>query len=449
MRIYILTFICLLILSFPLTGQEDMTLEKAISIGLEENFNIKIADEQIRIADANNTWARAGRGVVVDLNGTFSLAYVDDNNPASFINIPFLSGSLGGSIDANWLVLSGGRVAVAKDQFGLAVHQQELLKSVDSQTLIRDIIQAYYNVLFQQERKLVLEETLSLSKSRLAYEEVRKEFGSSNSFNLVQFEDAVLSDSTNYISQSQLVTTSKKNLNALLTIPFDLEYEFPERLQVNIEELDEVALEELLLEASPTLRTLQLASELQLLNRRLEESLRKPTLSLNATIGLTENYFQFLESDLSRGLTTDGILSNRFNIGVGANFNLNLIDGGVSKGNIENAKLQEGIAELDILEATVQLKNQLSTLVLQYNNEKELLAIASDRLQVTKQNLEMAEERFKLAQINSLDYRSVQSQYINNAFALVNSMFNLAITKSEIDWLVGVFYDSGGKANVK
>ncbi len=442
MRHYILTFISLLMLSNPIFGQEDMTLEKAISIGLEENFNIKIADEQIRVADANNTWARAGRGIVVDLNGAFSLGFINDNNPASFINKPFLNGSLGGSLDANWLVLSGGRVAVAKDQFGLAVHQQELLKSVESQTLIRDIIQAYYNVLFQQERKQVLEETLSLSKSRLEYEEVRKEFGVSNSFNLVQFEDAVLSDSTNYISQSQLVTTSKKNLNTLLTIPFDMEFDFPERLQVNVEELDETALEQLLLEDSPTLRTLQLASELQLLNRRLEESLRKPTLSLNASIGLAENYFQFLEEDVTRGITTDGIFSNRLNIGLGANFNWNLIDGGVSKANIENAKIQEGIAELDILQATVQLKNQLSTLVLQYNNDKELLSIASERLQVTKQNLEMAEERFKLAQINSLDYRSVQAQYINNAFALVNSMFNLAITKSEIDWLVGLYVNS-------
>ncbi len=434
-------FVLFSIASINVLAQEVMTLEKAISIGLEENFNIKIADEQIRVADASNTWARAGRGVVVDLNGNFSLSVIDDNNPASFINRPFLSGSLGGSLDASWLVLNGGRVGVTKDQLDLAVHQQELLRSTESQTLIRDIIQAYYGVLFQQERQLVLEETLSLSQARLAYEEVRKEFGTSNSFNLVQFEDAVLSDSTNYISQSQLVEISKKNMNTLLTLPFDVDFEYPEKLQVNLEELDEEALENMLLEDSPTLRTLQIASELQLLNRRLEESVRKPSLALTASLGLAENYFQFLEEDIARGITTEGFFSNRISLGVGANFNWNLIDGGVSKSNIQNAKVQEEVAQLDILQATVQLKNQLSTLMLQYNNEKELLSIASDQLQVTKRNLEMAEERFKLAQINSLDYRTVQTQYINNAFFLVNSLFNLAITKSEIDWLVGVFVE--------
>jgi len=441
MRINILSFVCFLSLTSPLFGQDNMTLEKAISIGIEENFNIKIADEQIRIAEVSNTWGRAGRGVIVDLNGTLSMSYVDDNNPASFISMPFLSGSLGGTIDANWTVLSGGRVAVAKDQLDLAVHQEELLKSVDSQTLIRDIIQTYYDVLFQQERQLVLEETLSLSKERLAYEEVRKEYGSSNSFNLIQFEDAVLSDSTNYITQAQLVVVSKKNLNTLLTLPFDMEYEFPERLQVALQELDEVALEEMLIEDSPTLRTLYLASDLQMLNRRLTESMRKPVLTLTASVGFAENYFQFLEGDATRGITTDGIFSNRLNVGVGANFNWNLIDGGVSRADIENAKIQEGISDLDILDATVQLKNQLATLILQYNNEKELLTISSERLAVTRRSLEMAEERFKLAQINSVDYRAVQSQYISNAFALVNSMFNLAITKSEIDWLIGIYVD--------
>ena len=74
-----------------------------------------------------------------------------------------------------------------------------------------------------------------------------------------------------------------------------------------------------------------------------------------------------------------------------------------------------------------------------YNGERELLALSSDRLAVTKRNLEMAEERFKLGQINSLDYRTVQTQYISNALDLVNNMFNLEIVKSEIDWLVGVY----------
>ena len=231
---------------------------------------------------------------------------------------------------------------------------------------------------------MVLADILSLSNSRLDYEEVRKDFGVSNSFNLIQFEDAVLSDSTNYISQEQAVTVAKKELNNLLNIPFEFDYDFPERLEVVSEELDEEALEALLMEQSPTLKTLYLASELQVLNRRLEESFKKPTLSLNASLGAAENYFQFLQGDPLLGIGTDGIFSNRLNFGVGANLNWQLLDGGVRKANIANAEAQGKIAQLDVLEATVQLNNQLDILILRYNGERELLALSSDRLAVNK-----------------------------------------------------------------
>lgn len=422
-------------------SQETMTLEKAISIGLNENFNLKIAEENIRIAENNNSWSRAGRGMVVDLNGLFSLTLVNDNNPASFINKPFLSGSLGGSLDANWQVLSGGRIAITKDQFGQVVEQQNLLRSTEFQSLVKNVVQGYYNVLLQQERLAVFQDILALSRRRLNYEGVKQEFGTSNSFALIQFEDAVIADSTNLIRQQQAVELAKKAMNAILTIPFDDDYEYSERMEVLVEELNEDAMESKLLEDSPTMKTLLLASELQLLNRKLEETFRKPSLSLNATLGFAENYFQFLEAVPNLSIGTEGQLSNRMNIGVGANLNWNLLDGGLRKANIESAKMQEEIAQLDILEATIQLKNQLSNFILQYNNEKELLKMASDRLIVTRRNLEMAEERFKLGQLNSIDYRAVQTQFVSNSFDLVNSMYILAVTKSEIDWLIGVYAD--------
>lgn len=65
--------------------------------------------------------------------------------------------------------------------------------------------------------------------------------------------------------------------------------------------------------------------------------------------------------------------------------------------------------------------------------------LTGDQLSLAKRNLEMSEERFKLGQITSLDYRSIQVQYLNVAFARVNAMFDLINTKTEIDWLVGVF----------
>jgi len=420
-------------------AQDSMSLEKAISLGLEKNFQIKIDDTNVQIAENNNTWGRAGRGVTVDLNGTANMSMTNDNNPASFLNGSYFVAGLGGSVDANWLVLSGGRIRVAKDQLDLRVEQQKQLQSVSAHNVIRDIIQSYYEVLLQQERLTVVEDLISLSQERLAYEESKKEFGASNSFNLLQFHDAVLSDSVNIVSQINQINIAKRRLYNLLSINADQNYLFPERLSVKVEDIDLDELSVLLEEESPTIRSLMILEELNQLNTQLEQAARKPTLSINATAGLSEGYFKFFGDNPQTGEPLKGQFSNRMNIAVGANLNWNLTDGGVRSANIENAKINEDISQLEIIEAKLQLTNQLHILAQNYEDQKVLLLLADQQISLSERNLMISEERFKLGQISSIDYRAIQSQYLNTAFNKVNAIYNLLISKSEIDWLVGVF----------
>ncbi len=438
-RLSLLILLLLAGMSLKMTAQEDMSLEKAISLGLEKNFQIKIDESNVRIAENNNTWGRAGRGVSVDLNGSATLSMTNDNNPASFLNGSYFVAGLGGSVDANWLVLSGGRVRIAKDQLDLFVEQQKQLQSVSAHNVIRDIIQAYYAVLLQQERLIVVEDLISLSKDRLAYEESKKEFGASNSFNLLQFQNAVLSDSVNIVSQHNQIDIAKRRLYSLLSISADENYQFSERLSVQVEDIDLEQLSLTLEEESPSIRSLMILEELNKLNTQLEQAARKPTLSINATAGLSEGYFKFFGDNPQTGAPLKGQFSNRMNIGLGANLNWNLTDGGVRSANIENAKINEEINQLDIMDARLQLTNQLHILAQNYKDQKDLLLLSEQQISLSEKNLAISEERFKLGQISSIDFRAIQTQYLNTAFNKVNAIFNLLISKSEIDWLVGVF----------
>jgi len=422
-----------------LCGQETMTLEKAISIGLEKNLQIKIDEANIRIAENNNTWARAGKGPVVDLNGTFTTNFANDNNQLSFTSGKSIISNLGGSLDASWLLLSGGRVGIQKDQLDLLVSQQSQLQSLNAHNVARDVIQAYYNVLLQQEQQLVLQDVFEVSKDRLKYEAVKKEFGASNSFNMIQFENAVLTDSVNLVNQQNQIDIAKRNLNLLLTIPSDQVFNFPENLYVELEELDRVKLVQILEEKNPSLKSLSIISELNALNASIEETAAKPTLSVFAGLGISESYFKLFGDNPVTGIAFEDAFANRIGLNIGANFNWNIYNGGVIDANVENAKIQQDINELDIMQMKLNFNNQLDILIQNYNNQKEILILTDSQLIIADRNLLMAEERFKLGQITSLDYRAIQNQYLNVAFAKVSAIYNIIITKSEIDWLVGVF----------
>lgn len=433
------TFIVFLLSTAMAWSQESMTLPKAIAIGLENNFAIKISEKNIEIAENNNSWARAGKNPTLDLNGTLSNSYTDDNNPASFLQGSFYNGSLGATLDAQWLVLNGGRVRILKNQFESLADQERLRRDQQIHDLLRNIATQYYQVILQEERLEALDAIFQLSKDRFAYEQTKKEYGASNSYNLIQFRNNVVSDSTNLMNQEIQIEIIKRNFYQLLDMVDLVEYDFDEKLSTVPEEMDREALKKILTEENYTLKTLVILQGLSQLNTQLEEAARKPTLALTGSLGLAENGFKLFADNPNTGDPFEFLLSNRFNARIGANFNWNLYDGGVSKTNIKNAKIQEEINQLSYLEATAELESQLDILLSNYNNQKQLLKLSETQLELAEENLMMTEERLKAGQLTSLDYRNVQNQLLNANFNRVNAIYQLILTKIDIDYLVGSF----------
>ena len=426
---------------FLLLAQEEMTLQKAIAIGLENNYNIKIADTSIAIAENNDSWAVAGSGITLDLNGNFTNNLINNRNPASFIQGGFYSGALGAALDANWVVINGGRVAVSKDLLEAAVDQQKLNKLAGIQDLLRDICQSYYAVIFEQEQEGVLLSILATSRDRLTYEETRKEFGSSNSFNLLQFENAIVADSINVISQRQAIDIAKRQLYSILNLSGPQAYSYTEMLSVYNEAINAEALKRSLSEENYTLKSLAMIAEVNQLNTQLSKSNRRPTLTLNGNLGITENAFKIFQDNPNTGDPFPTQLGNQVNFTVNAFFNWRLYDGGANKINVHNAQLQEEIDKLSFLQATALLNDQLDILIANYNNQRNILELTGQQVALAQRNIELTEERFKAGQVSSLDFRSVQNQFLQAASARLNAIYALVLTKIEIDYLVGVFVE--------
>ncbi len=422
-----------------ISAQESMTLPKALSIALENNLDIKIADTNILIAESNNTWAQAGKTPTVSLNGYFNNNIVNNNNPASFLQGAYYAGTLGGSADANWVVYAGGRFEVAKDQLELLVRQEELNKDVNTHDLLRNVYQQYYNVLFQQQRLEVLRESYSLSQSKLRYEQVKKEYGTSNSLNIIQFENALATDSINIVTQSLQVNTAKQTLYSTLLVPLTSDYVYAEVLSVTDEAINAEKLQDALSEDNYTLKSLYILSDLNALNTRLAQAQRKPIVSLNGSLGIAESGFKIFDDNPMTGDPFEIVFGNQITGGINAAVTWDLYDGGVRKTAIETAQLEEEIAKLSVEQAAANLINQLDILIANYQSQRQLLRLTDDQIRLAEENLSMLDERFKGGLVTSLDYRTVQLQYLNAAFAKVNAIYNLILTKSEIDYLVGKF----------
>jgi len=435
-HIFTILFLILASLSF---GQTNLSLEEAIKVAIENNFNLDISDKQIEIAQNNDSWARAGRAPIIDLVGGINNNLVNDQNPASFLQGTYFAGAANVGVNVQWLAYGGGRVKILKSQLEKLVSQEALNKENNVHLLIRDVIQAYRLVQFQEARSFLLQENLKLSKDQLEYEETKRAFGASNSYNITQFEVAYLTDSISWVNQINLIETAKRQLNIVLNNPEYEAFEVTKNFSVSLESLDKEKLHDILNEENYTLKTITTLQELNAINTRLEQSFDKPSVNISAGIGFTENAFKFFADNPNTGLPFELQFANRTNYNVGANASWNLYDGGLQSSNIQNARVQEEITALSFLEAKASLNNQLDLLIENYNSQKDLIALNDEQVKLAEINLEMTQERFKNGQLTSLDFRNVQNQLLLALFNKANSIYDFIVTKSEIDFLVGKY----------
>jgi outer membrane protein TolC len=437
-KIIVLFFSVLTVFSETLAGQQPLTLQQAIADGLKNRHNIQISEKQIEIAEISNSWARAGKYPTISADVNMGNTVTQENNQASFLRGQFYVGSLTPSLNLNWTLYNGGLTGATKENLEVNVALQKQLATNTVQQTIQEIHQAYYSVLLQESRLNTLQQVKNLSKDRLDYEKTRKTFGVSNTFSLIQFEDGYLADSAAYVVQNNQVIVARRNLFQAMNVQVVGDYyELTDPLEIIASDMDRDELENQLLDNNPDLNILAINQRLAAINTKVEQSINKPVISFNSGLSGSYTAFKVFADDPSTGEPFATRTGDTYRLTANISATYNLWDGGLRKQNIENARLQQEIAALDILEASAALKTQLNILVDNYNNQLAQLNILDAQLSNATLNLEISEERLKSGQINSLDYRAVQNTYTNVAFSRINAIYNLLSIRADIAYLVG------------
>ncbi|MDP4711087.1 MAG: TolC family protein [Saprospiraceae bacterium] len=421
-------------------AQEALGLADAIAVALEQNYQIRIADKNIEIADRNNDWAVAGRFPSLDALLGFNNGYTNINNPASFLpELTSVSTAAIPGVEASMILFDGFRVQLSKQQLEQAARLSRGNANLAVEQVIQGVIAAYYAVLIQQEQMRVLEEVLTLSKDRIAYQETRQEFGQAGSFELLQSRDAYLSDSTNWLLQRNNLDAALRNLNLSMGLrDTEKAYVLTDRLDFSPADYMLEDLEARMLAANLTLQNLAISQELAGINTRLQESSKSATISARA--GLTYNWSLSAGTGTLRTgetLSLDALTANTLNGFINVGASINLFDGGVRNRRIENARVEEQIAQFNLEDTRLRLHTRLRNTHAAYNNQKALLELSNRLLENARENLRIAEERLKGGQINSFDYRTIQLGYISAAQSRLNALYNLKNTETELLGLVG------------
>ncbi|TVR81514.1 MAG: TolC family protein [Chitinophagaceae bacterium] len=430
-------FFCFLLFIISPVNQifaaESLSLDLAIQQALERNFDIIISDMEVDIAENNNRLGNAGFYPDLDLLINQRNQFVNADNPASFLNGEYRNiGAIAGA-ELNWTIFNGFRAHISKSRLSLLEEQSRGFLTVVVENTIQGVIMSYFQSWIEKEKMNVLESLTELSKDRLEYVEYQRSVGSASSFDVLQLNNNFIQDSTNLARQKIIYNRSLRNLKRLIRADEEIDLELTDEPSVRDEGFERDPLYAMLLSNNSNIRNQFVQLEIYKKNTSLQRTNRYPRLSMNTGTSYNLNEFKLEDNPSTTGRTFE------YYINFGLSFNL--FSGGNISREIQNAKINELIAETSYQEIEESVKFEFFNAFDNYEMLNEVTGLLELNKNNTERLLSLAEDRFNEGSINIFEYRTIQLDYLNAVVQYYETMLDLKSAEVELLRLTGGIID--------
>jgi len=408
---------------FTLQAQQPLSLADAIERALENNYSIEVARNDQQVAEIQNHWGTAGRYPYI------SLSAGDDNSFNVNENENFVTNRFSAGASLNWTLFDGYAVRISKQRFEELEQLSKQNTAIMVEGTIQSVVLAYYAVLLEKETLEVFSEVMALSEDRFRQAEQRQELGTFVTYDVLQAQNAYLSDRSSYLIQEVAYKNALRDLNYLMAekenVPWELTTEFTaEPVDYTLQ-----SLRDQLFENNKSLQN-------QYVNQRLLEnavasakSAFSPTLDFRGGITGSSTRTDFAE----RGENW----SNAANFYGNFTLSFNLFSGGNRKRALQIAQIDEETGMIEIGDMEHDLSNRMANLYEFYLVRMELLDVAEENLDAARLNLQISREKFEAGAINSFNYRDVQLIYTSAARRQLEAIYNFIDTHTALLRMTG------------
>ena len=422
----ILFFFCIL----KMNAQEILAIEDAVKIALENNYEIKIASNNLLIDKTNVSTGNAGMLPKV-------AASITDNNSVQNISQTRSDGtitkldnaknnSLNYGVGLDWTIFDGFRMFARLDQL------KELQKLGEAQlkltiiTKISDVNATYFDLVQQQQQLSALDSTIVISNQRLNLAQNRFTIGKASKLEVLNAQVDLNTDKVTLLRQKELFANTKILLNQILA----------RDTKTNFIVVDSIKLDNTLLlpELSALAEKQNPQLEAQIINRRVSElQLKQIKATRYPTVRVNTGY-NFAESQSSLGFTTQ---SSARGLNYGFSASLNLFDGFAQNRNEKIAKIQIENSKMVIDQQSLALNSELATSYQTYLTNLELIALEEKNEAIAKQNLTITLDKFRIGTITTLEFRTAQLNYVNAKVRYSNAQFQAKLSEIALKELAG------------
>ena len=419
-----------------LSAQPLLQAKDVVHAALDKNFGVQMSENNLEIAGNNQSILNSSFLPTVGANAGAN--YNLNNVVANFQNgtSTELSGAQSSSFNAgvnlNYVLFDGfGRLYNYK-QLKERYQLSELEAKASMENAVFDALSAYYDVAVQSSQVETFAEAVAVSSKRLERERSIFDFGQTTMLSVLNAEVDLNSDSISLVNAQVAWANSKKNLNALLIEEINRDFVVDKDV-IFMTDMDKATLQKMMLENNSLLLQAKKNLALNNYNMGITRARYLPSISANAQYGWNRNnnnQASFLLSSMSNGLNA------------GATLTWNLFDGGTTRTNAQNTKLQNLNLALQIEETTNNLNRDFEIAWANYQNSLFQYNSLTRNLDNSKYNFSRTDEQFKLGQVNSVEYRQAQLNLIAVQNQVIQAKYSTKLAELRLLQLSGLLLET-------
>lgn len=407
-----------------------LTVQDAIKMAIEKNFDVQISRNEIEIGKINNSWAITGAIPRVSANATktFGASNLRQklNNGTVIEKDRSTSQSFAAGLAVNWRVFDGFKMFATKRRLKALERIGEYSFRKTLNETVYDVITAYYNIVTLKEQLQATNEQISLYNERLKLSQAKLDIGTGAKYEVLEAEVDLNEQKSNLLALQNAIAVAKSSLTNLVGGNPDTDFNIADTILVQpLPSLTDVRHK--IEQQNPDILAANTNVTVLMETRKEINADRLPSLTLNG-------FYNFNKSSNSAGFN---LFNQTYGPSGSIGLSVPLFQGIVVKKQLQVADIDIRNQQLRIEKLKKDIQTSLNNAYINYSSALKTIELEKSNLALASENIMIATERYKRLNITAVELRQVQISYNATKFRLFNALNQAKAAEAMVALLSG------------